>query len=185
MDNIEVVGRHELLLRKAQDTIGLPVMELESGKILGKVYDLFLNIDQELKGIAIDSKRWFSSVRYIAWEDVVGFGDDAVTIQSSLVLRLVQEEFEWISYMNGARKLKDRPVMTPNGNQIGCITDVYFDTDLGTKVIGLELTDGFISDLKDGRKWLRLPDQVMIGEDAVIVPTECEQALEEIITLNG
>lgn len=67
-----------------------------------------------------------------------------------------------------------------NGQQLGVVEDVYLDAKTGKKVIGYELTEGFISDLKEGRKWLPMPDSVKVGEDALIVPVRASEALEEI-----
>ncbi|ANE47209.1 hypothetical protein SY83_14100 [Paenibacillus swuensis] len=171
------------MIRKVQEIIGLPVIDVESGKKLGKVNDIFLSADQELKAVTIDAKHWFSSSRFIAWEDIAGFGDDAVTIPNELVIRSFEETNPWIAFLSGNKKLKEMSVMTVTGNQLGLISDVYFDPELGTKMIGLELTDGFISDLKEGRKWMRLPETVTIGDDTIVVPAESEDALEEIVTI--
>ncbi|MFD2612623.1 PRC-barrel domain-containing protein [Paenibacillus gansuensis] len=171
------------MLRKVQDIIGLPVLDLGTGKKIGKVNDIFFGTDHELKAVAMDAKHWFSSSRFIAWDDVAGFGDDAVTIENELVIRSFEDSNPWFAFLSGNRKLKEIPVITVNGNQLGLVSDVYFDPEEGTKMIGVELTDGFISDLKEGRKWLRLPGQLTLGDDSIVVPAECEEALEEIIQL--
>jgi uncharacterized protein YrrD len=66
-----------------------------------------------------------------------------------------------------------------NGNQLGIIEDVYFSKKLGNKIKGFEISEGFISDLTEGRKWLTLPDSVTRGEEAVIVPAHCEEEVTE------
>src|SRR5690606_28870268 len=97
----------------------------------------------------------------------------------------MSEEAEWITFASGGNKLKDRPVVTANGNQLGVITDVYYEQETGTQLLGFELSDGFISDLKDGRRWLRISEEATIGVDAVVVSADYENKLEEIITLNN
>nr|WP_253944867.1 hypothetical protein [Paenibacillus sp. NEAU-GSW1] len=68
------------------------------------------------------------------------------------------------------------------------MSDVYFYPFQGTQIIGYELTDGFISDLMEGRKWLRAPDDsdaVLLGEDAIIVPAVSETELEPVAASNS
>ncbi|UUZ89394.1 PRC-barrel domain-containing protein [Paenibacillus sp. P25] len=84
------------------------------------------------------------------------------------------------SALSGDHQVKGLPVITVNGQQLGVIEDVYLETNWGKQVIGYELTEGFISDLKEGRKWSPMPESVTVGEDAVIVPVHASEALEEI-----
>ncbi|MOA67251.1 hypothetical protein D3C78_1943430 [compost metagenome] len=51
---------------------------------------------------------------------------------------------------------------------------------MGRQIIGYEISEGFISDLKEGRKWLPMPEKVTIGEDAVIVPIHCIEEVDEL-----
>jgi len=63
--------------------------------------------------------------------------------------------------------------VTVDGEQLGRVSDVYFSEILGTQIVGYELTDGFIADVMEGRRWLPVPsdlDSVMLGENAIIVP---------------
>jgi len=49
------------------------------------------------------------------------------------------------------------------------IEDVYFDEQMGKQIVGLELTDGLISDITEGRKVVMINEDAQLGEDAVIV----------------
>jgi uncharacterized protein YrrD len=82
----------------------------------------------------------------------------------------MDEHVDAASLASGEHKLKGLPVITVNGRQLGFLEDVYFEEKLGRKIEGLEISDGFISDLKEGRKRLPAPDEATIGDDAVIVP---------------
>nr|WP_243864300.1 PRC-barrel domain-containing protein [Paenibacillus castaneae] len=91
------------------------------------------------------------------------------------------------SFYTGLVKLKDLPVVTVQGLQLGRVSDVYFYPNQGTQIIGYELTDGFVSDVMEGRKWLRAPsdpDAVLLGEDAIIVPAVSEAELEPVAASN-
>jgi uncharacterized protein YrrD len=167
-------------LKKARDVIGLPVVCVESGKQVGTVKDLLLGEEWQVKAILLESRMWFSSASCILTEDVIAVGDDAITISNEEAVSRLDDSLAYTSLVNGDRKVKGMPVLTVNGQQLGIIDDVYLDQNVGKHVIGYELTEGFISDLKEGRKWLPLPDSVTVGEDAIIVPVHCNESLEEI-----
>lgn len=64
--------------------------------------------------------------------------------------------------------MQGMPVITANGKQLGILEEVYFDEVQG-KIVGYELSDGFVNDVLDGRQVIRHPDQLLFGEDAFVV----------------
>ncbi|MNI52018.1 PRC-barrel domain protein [compost metagenome] len=80
--------------------------------------------------------------------------------------------------MDGNSKLKELPVLTADGVTIGYVTDVYFDQEMGNTITGIEISDGFISDLMEGRKRLPFIPEMSMGENAIMVPPGSEQRLE-------
>jgi uncharacterized protein YrrD len=167
-------------LKRARDVIGLPVICIQTGKQVGTAKDLLLGDEWRIEAVLLESKHWFSSVSCILWKDVIALGEDAITIDNEESISRLDESRAYTSLLNGDRKVKGMPVLTVNGQQLGIVDDVYLDKEMGKNVIGYELTEGFISDWKEGRKWLPLPDSVTVGEDAIIVPVHCNESLEEI-----
>ncbi|PZE19470.1 PRC-barrel domain-containing protein [Paenibacillus xerothermodurans] len=167
-------------MKKARNVIGLPVICVETGKQVGTCKDLLLDEEWHIEAVLLESRHWFTPTHCILWENVIALGDDAITIENEDAICYVDDSREYTSLLNGDRKVKGMPVLTVNGQQLGVVDDVYLDHEMGKNVIGYELTEGFISDLKDGRKWLPLPETVTVGEDAIIVPVHCHESLEEI-----
>jgi uncharacterized protein YrrD len=156
-------------LVKARDIIGLPVICVQDGRKLGEVRDLLIG-DWQLKGLLLDPKYWFGHVRAVASEGIASIGSDAVMVSDPEAVYTFGDFTErGRLFMSGKKKLHAMPVVTPNGQQLGFIEDVYFDDQLGKQIIGLELTDGVISDLREGRKIVHIQDDAQLGEDAVIV----------------
>jgi len=171
-------------LRKAKDIIGLPVIEIASGKQLGHVKDIAMDADWRIAAVVVDTKHWFSGPKVVVCEKIVAFGDDAVTVTDEDCVEEMSDDSPW-RYLDGdSGKVKGKPIVTVNGNQLGVVEDVYFEEKLGNKIVGYELTDGFISDLTDGRKWLPVPDRLTWGEDALIVPLNSDAELEDIDPIN-
>lgn len=167
-------------MKKARDVIGLPVICVETGKQVGSAKDLLLNDGWEVESVLLEAGHWFSEATCIERKDVIAMGDDAVTIAAEKAVRPLNPSSACRALLFGERKLKGLPVITVNGQQLGVIEDVYLDADGGIKVIGYELTEGFISDLTEGRRWLPMPDAVKVGDDALIVPVHASEALQEI-----
>lgn len=169
------------MLRRAQDIIGLPVIEVATGQRLATVEDFLLDEEWNLQGILLDSKHWFSSPRYIRWEDLISIGQDAVTISDEKAILQYDNDLFLHSLLTGNEKITGLPVMTVSGHQLGILEDVYFLQNMGKKIKGFELSDGFISDLQEGRKWLPIPLTITLGKDTILVPVYCEHNLEETL----
>ncbi|WP_139990935.1 PRC-barrel domain-containing protein [Paenibacillus paridis] len=173
---------------KLQRLIGLPVIVIHSGKLVGTVKDAWFDEHWQLKGLILDCPRWFvSSVKIVEWTHVLSCGEDAVIIASEAEIVRMKSKQMLRSFYTGIVKLKDLPVITVQGEQLGRVSDVYFYPKQGTQIVGYELTDGFVSDLMEGRRWLRAPsdpENVLLGEDAIIVPAVSEAELEPVAASN-
>jgi len=165
---------------RVQSLLGLPVM-LQNGKKAGEVKDVWLDEYWHLAGVALESPIWSRKrARLIGWQDVVSCGEDALMIRNGQSVVKVDKSRILRGFLGGVVRLKDMPVYTVNGLQLGRISDVYFKADAGTTLIGFELTDGFLADILEGRRRLMLPEgpeQIAIGEDAVLVPASFERVL--------
>lgn len=158
-------------MKKVQDVIGLPVLDLSSGKKVGIVKDVFFNSSGEMVGMTVESHRLMTKIRYLSFENVGAVGDDAVTIGTERFLSSYIPNERFYGYHSGIRTYKELPVITTNGQELGHIKDVYFMEEMG-KMIGYEISDGFLSDITEGRKMIKVPQRMILGEDALIVPID-------------
>lgn len=167
---------------RLQDMIGLSVFDMENGKQIGKIHDFMVTGDWRITGIELEGKGLFSSqVKVVAWDDIVAYGEDAIMIRNQQAVRKTEASDIQHTYLLGPGKLKDLFVLTEEGLMLGHISDVYFDQEMGNNIIGLEISDGFVSDIIEGRKWLPCTEDMSIGENAVMVPPLSEQRLEKAI----
>ncbi|MEK3901517.1 MULTISPECIES: PRC-barrel domain-containing protein [unclassified Paenibacillus] len=172
---------------KLQDMIGLTVYEVEEGTEVGEIIDIGLDSNWNITGIELESKSFFSShVKVVAWDNIAAYGEDAVMIRNKESIVKVDADHISYTFLLGKNKLKDRQVLTASGTVLGRISDVYFDQKLGNTIVALEISDGLVTDLIEGRKWLPCSEEMTIGEDSVLVPAMSEERLQNAINIvNG
>ncbi|MBD2844559.1 PRC-barrel domain-containing protein [Paenibacillus sp. IB182496] len=168
---------------KLQSLIGLPMIDQASGRRAGTIQDIWFDEHWQLAGMITRASRWGRrGMTVLRWRHVAACGEDAVLLHEQALEERLPEGEIVRCFHTGLVRLRNLPVMTLGGLQLGRVSDVYFHQDEGTPIVGYELTDGFISDLREGRRWLRIaayPDQVTLGEDAILVPARAEQDLEQ------
>jgi uncharacterized protein YrrD len=170
----------ERKLRKAKDICGLPVIEVAGGRQLGTVKDILIDPQGNADGVLMETKMWFSSARWIPWEQVLAFGEDAVTISDEDAIAPLPDKTGYFYLQQESPKLAGLPIMTVNGQQLGIMEDVYFSAEMDKRILGFELSEGFLIDLKEGRKWLPAPRDATLGADVILVPVRCQEELEQL-----
>ena len=158
-------------MRKSQEVIGLSIIHLETGKKLGTVCDLLFDEQQKLRGIVMEEGSLFKRQKFIAADHVISIGKDAVVVDNEQPFSSNPQNPNWMSVCSGEKKLKGRAILTSNGYEMGLVENVYFMEEMGT-LIGYELSDGIINDIRDGRKWLKATTPLIWGEDVLIAPAD-------------
>lgn len=173
---------------RLQQLIGLPVFVMDTGKQVGVVLDAWFDEHWRLQGLVLEYAKWFAiKVRTVPWSSVLSCGEDAVFIKDESQLMTSKRQLLQRGFSTGVIHLKDMPIITVTGSQLGRVSDVYFHPLQDTQIVGYELTDGFVSDLMEGRKWLKAPrnmQDILLGQDAIIVPAVSESELEPVAASN-
>lgn len=168
-----------MVLRKAKDVIGLAVINSTTGRKIGKVSDLMFDSNWQLRCILLETKTWLTAPRAIEMDKNVIIGEDAVTVTDAPVNKNCPDLPDAF-YLLADNKMIGLPVLTRNGQELGLIEDVYMDENLDKRIIGFEISEGFLSDVTEGRKWLPFPADAVLGEDAVIVPVQSHQEVKPL-----
>lgn len=165
-------------MRKSQDIIGLAVIPLDTGKKLGIVRDLLFDNHHRFLGVLLEELGLLRRKRWVPAKQIRNMGKDAVMVDSEqAILPLSELATSWIALQSGPSALKGKTVISPSGVELGMVENVYFLEEVGT-LIGYELSDGLISDLTEGRKWLRTHSPLVWGEDVLIAPEDQFQLKE-------
>lgn len=148
---------------KGRDVIGLPVICLENGENLGKVNDLFCssNLEQVLSlQVAARNEK---DLKQYAFNAVASMGRDAVLLKTAEPSEFVPHEncYSW-------QKIKGVRIFCNQGNELGTAVDMLFDFPEG-RIVGLEVSEGFIGDLLSGRHLLSNELIQTCNENCIIV----------------
>ncbi|WP_164984830.1 PRC-barrel domain-containing protein [Ammoniphilus sp. CFH 90114] len=154
---------------KANDVIGLPVLDLQAGQELGVVRDVLFDEDWTFQGLLIEIKAMFRRGRFIPTDSIHAIGDDYVTISHVGAMLPLEGTEQFNGVKAGPIRMIGKPVITSNGHRLGEVEDVYFQTEIGS-IIGYELSDGLLTDLLEGRKAIKHLERTRVGEDAVVLP---------------
>lgn len=145
---------------------GLPVYELASGQKLGEVCDVSISSNGSVVGLLVKKGAFVKKTCQVKVDNVASFGCDGIMVNSLSALEALETEPEYTFEHN--QSLAGKMLLSKEGEQLGLVDDVYFMEELGT-IVGYELTDGFFSDIKNGKRVVKSIGPPAIGKDAIIV----------------
>lgn len=167
--------------RSLQQMIGLPVL-LPNGKRVGRVLDIGFDEFWEAEYVVLDGGFGLGrKVRVAKWTDVLTSGEDALVVKDKDAIRSLPRKSLQRTFHTGLIRMRELPVYTLEGQELGRISDVYFRKTAGTQIAGYELTDGLLADVFEGRRRMYLPDgpkDLTLGEDAILVPASYERIMD-------
>lgn len=154
-------------LRTVQAFVGLPVIERATGIEKGRVIDGLL-FESRIIGFLVQKRRLFSHTHFLSVDAVTSAGSEAMMIEHACALEPVSHKHkQCYSIVTGKRRFRGKPLLSSEGETLGLVEDVYFDVELGT-IEGYEVTDGWLSDITEGRKIVRGKDLVISKDRAVL-----------------
>jgi len=156
---------------KALDVVGLPIICLRTGEEIGSVRDILCDSEWRVLGVLLTEQGWFHPGTYIPSENIHAVGDCCLTVTGKDAITALHHlaSLHPVGILTGKTKLKGKTVMTASGELLGRLEDVYFSADW-EKLVGYELSNGWLADVTEGRKRLSAPLAVTIGEENLIVP---------------
>lgn len=145
---------------------GLSVYELASGQKLGEVCDVSISSNGSVVGLLVKKGAFIKKTCQVKVDNVASFGCDGIMVNDLSALEPMETEPEYTFEHN--QSLAGKMLLSKEGEQLGLVDDVYFMEELGT-IVGYELTDGFFSDITNGKRVIKSIGPPAIGKDAIIV----------------
>ncbi|MFW6238438.1 MAG: PRC-barrel domain-containing protein [Bacillota bacterium] len=158
-------------MRRGEELIGLPVITLNSGKIIGEVKDvIYIPVSRRLKGLLIlrEGYKFFLSTH-----NIHEIGRDVVTVESSDCLQ-ESREMPGLGIKSEDNTLAGERVITDSGRELGMIADLVINEE-DMEIAGFELSAGLVRDLLDGREMLSFNSDIRYGRDRLILKEHKEE----------
>ncbi len=158
--------------------LSLPIISLKEGQQIGFVRNLV--IDPKAKAVAaliVDPKGFFKEQRIIPFNRVVSIGENAITVSTESQVEKATNLPDILELLKEKASIIGIKVITANGKTLGITEEFYIDLEDGT-IASLEISDGKIEGLFNGKARLQADDILTIGSDVVVVAKDCEERLE-------
>jgi uncharacterized protein YrrD len=169
---------------KASMIANMPIITLNNGESIYTVKDIIYDSQSNVvKALLIDEKGWFKGAKILLLSDIEAIGKNAVTIKDkSCCISSDDQNNNNISLIvDDTNYLTKNRVITENGDELGRITDLYFEFPSG-KVMDIEVSRGFLQDIRTGIKNVNILDIITIGKDYLIVKDNEEQSQDQGIS---
>ncbi|MDQ2085676.1 PRC-barrel domain-containing protein [Herbivorax sp. ANBcel31] len=164
-------------MERYSEVIGLPVICAADGKKIGVVKDIVF-FPEKKKIVAFEIERNSCEIRkkLVLKEDVLNLGKDAMIIDNEKKLIGFGKAKESLG-IKSKGKIIGLKIYTKYGQDVGIIKDVLFDFQKDT-LDGVEVSDGLINDIVQGRNLLPLLGKVEFGKENILVE---KAAVEEMM----
>jgi len=171
----------EIVLEKYSEVIGLPVICIENGKKIGIIKDvIFYPKGQEVTGFLLENKGYEITKKVILLKDVLNLGKDALIVNEGSCIKELRKVNK-TQELKGKGNVKGLKVYSKSGKDLGLVKDVLFDHKTGV-IEGVEISDGILQDIVQGRNILPLIGRVEFGEENILVEKE---AVDEMTDTGG
>ncbi|MED1204737.1 PRC-barrel domain-containing protein [Heyndrickxia acidicola] len=145
---------------------GMQVLDC-NGETQGAICDICISDSGKLNSFLLKTNSFFGKLYRLPVEKVVSYGESSLSIGSLKDLERFKSGKDEYTMVH-CRPLLLKMAVSPGGEQLGLLEDVYFLEGLGT-IVGYELTDGFFSDITEGKKVINTVIPPKMEEAAIIV----------------
>lgn len=167
-------------MRKGKDLLGLCIVGQEDGFQLGTVKDLLFDHDtDQLLGFVLAESDLFGLVdaQIVPWPQVKNIAGDVILVLNEASRRDLHDDPLLLSLARRETVLSGTHVLSQEGKQLGTLADMFIDESSG-RVVGYEVSGGFIADTLRGKRFLSAPPGLSIGNDAAIASSEAASRLD-------
>ncbi|HBV97340.1 MAG: hypothetical protein JL50_08810 [Peptococcaceae bacterium BICA1-7] len=153
-------------MKKTQQVLGLPVIEISSGEQMGFVSGIVVNPEQgKVECLLLDRVSWYGEMRALPFEAVLGVGEFAATISKGDEVFPISAKADLVSLLERNVQVIKTGVMTRSGKYIGSVSEFAIDIHTG-KIMGCEVASddggGFVV---PGEKVVTFGAKFLVVED--------------------
>ncbi|MBO8138654.1 MAG: PRC-barrel domain-containing protein [Desulfotomaculum sp.] len=166
-------------MKTSKEIISLPVLSIAEVTYLGTVKDLLINPQNgTVDFVVVEPENSFTENKLIAFENVVGIGEDALTVRSQDALIPFSTSTEAVELQEKNVKVINSKVMTEKGTLVGSISEILVDEESG-KIVGCEWVP---SDEREKAGYIPTTHVITYGRDMIIVDKDFRYYVADNIT---
>lgn len=132
-------------------------------KCLGRVEDLLFNFYGAIEGFFVATNGIWKNIRFLPVAEITGIHQDYLCVQSEKSLQRIRKDI----LARGCQNWLGAKVFTAEGKDFATVTDVILSFPF-THLTGLEISQGIMDDLQNGRKFLPWKEIVTIEQQSVM-----------------
>lgn len=158
--------------------LSLPIISLKEGQQIGFVRNMVVNPKtKSIVALVVDPKGFFKEQRIIPFNKVVSLGENAITISTESQVEKATNLPDILELLREKAVILGIKVMTESGKTLGVTDEFYINPQTG-QIASLEISEGKIEGLFNGKARLKAEDIITIGPNVIVVDNDCESRLE-------
>ncbi len=163
-------------MRKANDLIGKPIVQQDTGERIASVYNVVIDrATQRAVALLIQSGGWLRDARVVPWNRITSIGDVILARgDEPVIVKASDPELAGLVAQTG--EITGTRIVTASGEELGTVGDVFIDDD--GRVLGYEVKHGLLSLAR--RQFLPVAQVQTVGQDAVIATTAELPSVKEV-----
>lgn len=119
-------------MKKTGEIVGLPIVSLVDGGEIGIVKSLVIDAkNAAIAAIVVDDNKWYKDATLVAFPDILGIGESALTIENKDTIKPLVQVPEFEKLLEADVNILNTKVLSKKGQIKGTVVDVYFDPESG------------------------------------------------------
>lgn len=157
-------------MKPTEGIIGLRIISILDGTQVGVVKDLVLNPQgKTLDFVIVDQPTDFFGAKVIAFTDILGLGEFAITIPHPGVIQDVAQTIDAQNLLKQDTRVLGTKVLTKKGQLIGVVTEILIDEETGKIAACLFESQGEVHQVGI-EQIITLGKELLIVESSLSVP---------------
>ncbi len=149
---------------------GVPVICLKDNRRVGYLGEPIYNEDEEIRGFLIDGAKGIGR-RYVELDDLLRIEKESCVIYSDKSLRRINRIKPMLKNKSPFESMIGKDVVSMGGKNVGIVRDLAFDMETGV-IEGIELSRGFMEDIRSGRRLVSVREGIRMGDDEITIKEE-------------
>ncbi|WP_088225321.1 PRC-barrel domain-containing protein [Desulfosporosinus sp. FKB] len=151
-------------MKPTKEIIGLRIISIADGTQAGAVKDIVLNPQEKtLDFVIVDQPTDYLGAKIIAFKDILGIGEFAMTIPNPGVIQDVAQNTEAQKLLNLDTRVIGTKVLTKKGQLIGEVTEILLDEETGQISACIFESNGQVHEI-EAEKVITLGKELLIIE---------------------